>query len=119
MDRNKFDQLMNQSEAKSEEIPMLNFNMIEAHKLNLQPNDVLLLTIKNDNLDQHSVDGLKEQLSKIFTNNKVMVLAVGSSDDVNISIVSQSETGYCGDGNYCNDCTCGKKEAALNGENHG
>jgi hypothetical protein len=134
MDRSKFDELMKlsaptkeppeslsgitkdqydeqmHSEASSNEV-QLKFNVVEATRISLEPNDVLFITVNNDDLDQESINNLAMQLKPVFSNNKVFVMAVGTRDNIKFSIVSQ-ETPIAKSENvgYCGDCSCGKKE---------
>ena len=135
MDRSEFDKLMKQSIdgfnkaaelAKSTQTVEINdgpgesvspsmqfgFDVVEVQRVNLGPGDVLMVTVKNDDLSQESVNALRYQLEKVFPNNKVFVFAVGTCDDIKITIASQSET------SYCSDCSCGKKEAAQTEDEH-
>ena len=132
MDRSKFDEMMAKSAppsipgATSELVEQdqspgmqFGFDVVEAQRINLQPNDVLMVTVKNDEITQDTINGLRKQLQLVFPNNKVFVFAMGTNDDVNLSIVSQSENpvASCAPAGYCNDCTCGKKEQAIGESN--
>lgn len=122
MDRGKFDDMMAKSAPVEEpQTTHFGFDVVEVQRLNLQPGDVLAVTVKNDDLRQESVDGLRKQLELVFPNNKVFVFAMGTNDDVQLAIVSQTElpVASCGPVGYCNDCTCGKKEQATGGSDAG
>lgn len=132
MDRSAFDELMKKSEslisAKIQQAQVqaptatdvnntgmqFGFDVVEVQRINLQLNDVLMVTVKNDDLSQESVDMLRNQLQLVFPKNKVFVFAMGTNDDVQLSIVSQSENpvAECSPVGYCSDCDCGKKEQA-------
>jgi len=148
MDRKKFDELMAQSEKKIAEIQskiesqhtkmeetfanaiggvdaperapgmQFGFDVVEVQRVGLTPGDVLMVTVKNDDLSQQLVDALCAQLQQVFPSNKVFVFAMGTSDAVELSIVSQSEIplANCSTGAYCGDCDCGKKERAQETE---
>ena len=88
------------------------FDVVEAQRVALQPGDTLMITVKNDDLSQASVDALRMQLERVFPQNKVFIFAMGTSDDVKISIVSQTQT------SYCSDCNCGKAEQAPIEDEH-
>jgi hypothetical protein len=118
MDRSKFDELMAKSEPPKQKLPgpldeverpeetghmQFGFDVVEVQRVGLKPGDVLMVTVKNDDLSQESVNALRMQLETVFPNNKVFVFAMGTTDDVKISVVSQSEA------SYCSDCNCGKK----------
>jgi len=134
MDRSKFDEMMKKSESllppkpkdpnQFEDAPgrveeasgmQFGFDVVEVQRVNLQPGDVLMVTVKNDDLSQESVDMLRKQLQLVFPNNKVFVFAMGTSDDVQLSIVSQGENpvAECSPVGYCSDCDCGKKAQAT------
>lgn len=131
------------------------FDVVEVQRVGLQPGDVLMVTVKNDDLSQESVDALRGQLQTVFPGNKVFVFAMGTADEVNIAVVTQefdkpiqgdvtingnltvngamvmndlvtgnmskttvggdNPVASCGPVGYCNDCNCGKKEAAESG----
>lgn len=131
MDRNKFDEMMIVSESlvplkiQPEQIEQpagmqFGFDVVEVQRVGLQPGDVLMVTVKNNDLSQESVDQLRKQLQVVFPGNKVFVFAMGIGDDIQLSIVSQSENpiespqpvGYCG------DCDCGKKAQATETDEH-
>lgn len=63
----------------------------EIQKVNLKEGDVFLVTIKDDDVDFESLQCLKVQFGKVFCNNKVAVLAVGSDDDIKFSIVTEEK----------------------------
>jgi hypothetical protein len=130
MDRSKFDELQAISAKKAEssqlaDLPrpedgnhtgmQFGFDVVEVQRVGLTPGDVLMVTVKNDDLTQESVDMLRNQLQIVFPNNKVFVFAMKTVDDVQLSIVSQSENpvASCGPVGYCSDCDCGKKEQAT------
>lgn len=83
---------------------------VEVTKLNLQPGDTLAITIKNDYVTGKDIRDLKEHFSTVFKGNKVIILSVGSNDDIKYSVVSESQNLGCGAQSYCADCNCGKKE---------
>lgn len=135
MDRSKFDEMMAKgkpgnkdgtggaggiaSTVRPEDVNhpgmQFGFDVVEVQRVNLQPGDTLMVTVKNDELTQESVDMLRNQLQIVFPDNKVFVFAMKTVDDVQLSIVSQSENpvASCGPVGYCNDCDCGKKERAT------
>lgn len=136
MDRDKFDAMMAPMAPKPYDGPsvpgavpdgepvrtegfQVGFDVVEVQRLNLQAGDVLMVTVKNDDLNQASVDALRRQLELVFQNNKVFVFAMGTNDDVQLSVVSQSENPVASSSpvGYCSDCTCGKKEQAIGDSN--
>lgn len=82
----------------------IKINTIDVQKINLKSNDVLLVTIKDDDVDIESLSELSKQFKFIFPNNKVAFMCVGKDDDIKFSIVSDENVGYC------SGCDCGKKE---------
>jgi hypothetical protein len=87
----------------------------EVQKINLGEGDVLVTTIKSDEIDMASMNSLGDQLRKIFPNNKVIVMGVGSEGDIKFTVAKDAAakvSSGCGTGpaNYCSDCSCGKKE---------
>jgi hypothetical protein len=130
VDRNKFDEMMAKPTPKAAELAeqdespggmQIGFDVVEVQRLSLQPDDVLMVTVKNDELSQASVDALRKQLQLIFQNNKVFVFAMGTNDDVQLSIVSEAQlpVASCDPVGYCSDCSCGKKEQATGGSDAG
>lgn len=82
---------------------------MEVTKLDLQPGQTLMVTIKHEDLDQFSLQHLRLGLKRAFPNNQVMVFGMGLEGDVKFAVVnepiaSEPNLGYCG------DCGCGKKE---------
>lgn len=95
----------------SEELPSMGhigFDVVEAQKLNLESGDVLMITIKNDHIDHNDMANLRKGLKTIFPNNEVFLMAVGSGDEVKVSVAKTAESGYC------SNCSCGKKAKAEN-----
>jgi hypothetical protein len=130
MDRNKFEEMM--AKNPPAEVPVdtssgkmtIGFDVVELTKVNLGPGDVLMVTVKNDDMDQDSVNGLRQALAAVFPSNKVFVFAMGTTDTVDMSVLSQEVVDAvgkpldsCGPVGYCSDCNCGKKEAAEGNSN--
>lgn len=67
---------------------------IETTKIALNSGDVLMVTIKCDDLHMDSLDMLKKNIGKMFPNNKVAVLGMGVKDGVEFTIVSPPEVSY-------------------------
>lgn len=143
MDRKKFDELMAKSEPLQETVsipfkdleelerlakqnqenfggdPQFGFDVVEVQRVGLQPGDVLMVTVKNDDLSQESVDSLRYQLQQVFPDNKVFVFAMGTSDDVQLTVVNdQKPLAIQSDPGYCGDCDCGKKEIVESDDEH-
>jgi hypothetical protein len=83
---------------------------IEVAKLNLQPGDVLAVTVKSDHISSYPLEILRENLKHIFPNNVVTVFGVKLDDEIKFSIVNETQNLGCGVQSYCADCSCGKKE---------
>jgi hypothetical protein len=79
---------------------------LEVQKINLQEEDVLMVTIKHDEITMESMQLLRNQFKRVFPDNEVFVMAVGTDGDVKFALVSKPEI------SYCSDCDCGKKERA-------
>lgn len=79
---------------------------VEVTKLNLQPGDVLTVTVKTDSYGEDNLSSFKDGLKKFFPNNPIAIIALSSNDEVLFSVTSQPQS------NYCTDCNCGKKEQA-------
>lgn len=82
----------------------IKINEIEVQKINLQPNDVLMVTVQHEDADEQSMLALKETLTSLFPNNKIMLFSLGLEGYVKFTVASQSQK------NYCDDCDCGKKQ---------
>lgn len=85
---------------------------VEVQKLNVQPGDTLILTIRAENtedIDSGFVRALQEGFRKRFVDNKVEVVMLAMAEDHKIDFTVVKEKPVQ---NYCDDCGCGKKEAA-------
>lgn len=96
------------------------FNELDVQRLNLQPGELLVVTIKSDEVSQESMYELRKGLEKYFPNNKILVLGHAVSDNIALTVakdMSYSEekpqVSGCGPtpADYCSSCSCGKKEA--------
>lgn len=92
-------------------------NEVEVTKLNLQPGETLVVSIKSDWVGQTELNSIKEGFNKRFPNNSVLVLGFGMDDSVKFTSIAALETKTqssvgCGTQSYCSDCSCGKKEMA-------
>lgn len=98
---------------------LLQLNQVEVTKLNLQSGEVLVVTIKHDDVSSDNIKILKEMFNDVFPNNQTLILAVGKDDDIKLTSVKSIDTvrSSCETGNFCNDCNCGKKEDFLNSQN--
>lgn len=90
---------------------------IDVQKVTLNPGDVLMVTVKNDELSPQALHALREKFRHVFPVNEIFIFGMGSDGDVKFAVVSQPETSYASGCNtspvgYCSDCNCGKKEKA-------
>lgn len=93
------------------------FVEVQAQKLQVEPGDTIIFTIKQSEITDAlsgSLNRLGDNLRKIFKDNQVIVLGVEPDGDVKISVVKQPTLPVAEPVNlgYCNNCDCGKKEAA-------
>lgn len=58
---------------------------IQLTELNLEPGAVLAVTIKSDSLTQASLDAVRKGFSEKFPNNPVVVMAMGTNEDVSFT----------------------------------
>jgi hypothetical protein len=84
----------------------LQIKEVEVQKLEVLPGQVLMVTVKNDDISQDSLAELKTMLATLFPDNQVMVFGMGTSGDVKFALVNEPKI------SYCTDCACGKKERA-------
>jgi hypothetical protein len=89
----------------------IKLNEVDVQKLDLKEGDTLLITIKSDDVDQYTIETVKQSFKSVFPNNRVAILAVGTEGDIRYSVLSEKEVQGCGP-SYCVDCSCGKKEQA-------
>lgn len=100
----------------------ITFNEVEVQKLNLQPGEVLVVKVRSDEIGEYDIQQLSNGLRKVFPNNKVVVLSVGESGSIDLTIAKGSEYPEevkqdCSTVNYCNSCSCGKKESYERSQN--
>lgn len=72
----------------------LKIDLIQAHAINLKEGDVLMVTVKSDEIDRFSMELLNEHLKELFPNNKVMIFGMHVGDDVKFTIASKDESKY-------------------------
>ena len=87
---------------------------VQVQKLNLQPGDTLMVTIKNNYIEPQHLAPFKKEFKRVFPNNEVFVFGMDSESEIKFAVVSQPEkpVDSCAPVGYCSDCNCGKKEAA-------
>ena len=70
----------------------MEFNKVDATVLNLQPGDILFVTLKGYDYDESTLNSFRETIAPAFPNNKVAIICVGSEDSVDFSVVKPVET---------------------------
>lgn len=89
----------------------ITFKDVELTKLDLKPGDTLAMTIKSDDIDEYTVNSLRESMGKAFPGIRVLLFGVGLNDEVKFTAISEiKENSSCATGQFCVDCNCGKKE---------
>ena len=84
----------------------------EITRLNLQPGDVLTVTVKDPDVDMNNLELLRKMFIQCFPNNKVMLFGLSENSEIKFTVTSADPTPSCGTQSYCTDCSCGKKEQA-------
>lgn len=114
----KIELLLAENEALRKEAFDMELKITEAEvqKLNLQAGEILIVKIRSDEINDASMNALRSGFKALLPNNKVVVMGVGSEGSIDLTAVQPSEYPVeesCGPGpaNYCNSCSCGKKEA--------
>lgn len=80
------------SEEQKEELK-LTFTNVDVTRVNLQPGDVLMVTVKSD-ADSESLSYLNERLQYFFPDNKIVVFGIQKGDSVDFTIASQDKENY-------------------------
>jgi len=98
----------------------------EVIKISPMPGDVLFFKFKGDQFMEDDVNNLGAQLRKMFPANKVVVMALPSGHDVELTTVQEqakvkvTQAQDCSQPTaYCNSCACGKKERILAAQGKG
>lgn len=93
----------------------VSLNLLDVAKIDLEPGDVLVVKCKGKDFEDPSVlQSLQEQFKMLFPYNKIAMFFLGDNE-MNLEIVKSdipAALNSCSGGNYCSDCTCGKKEQA-------
>jgi|ERR1035437_544351 hypothetical protein len=101
--------------AKNENLKVT-LKEIEVNRLNLTPGDILTVKMQgSDFMDEDVIQSLKNQMQLLFPNNKVIMLSYPIDHAINFEITKGAEPAQspCSVANFCQDCSCGKKEIAL------
>ena len=89
----------------------IKLNEVEVAKLDLQPGQALMVTVKHGDVDQTSLGHLQRAFGRAFPNNQVMVFGMGLEGDMKFAVVNEPVAPAPNLG-YCTDCNCGKREAS-------
>lgn len=71
-----------------------NITELQVQKLNLQPGDVLMVTVNHPDIDEDSARSLKDKLASLFPNNKVMLFTMGPEGYVKFTVATSSDISY-------------------------
>lgn len=86
----------------------IKFNQVDVAKLNLGPDDTLVVMVKGKREEMNGLELLAQNLQQTFDQNKLVVMGIGSDDEIKFTVVKEKPQ------NYCSDCSCGKKESFEN-----
>lgn len=102
----------------------LKIKEVEVTRVNLQPGDLLAVKIYADDIDSNHLKALKAQLKALFPDNKIMLFALPIGSKIEMDVIDTrpvnplaipagvTPVGLCAEPTaYCNNCSCGKKEA--------
>jgi len=93
----------------------------EVTKINLQPSETLFVTFKSNDLDEHTIDSIRQSFSQAFPNNKVAVICLSPEDSVEFTVVKEEQSGqafvdevnamsteklFCDGEKKCEECVC-------------
>ena len=108
----------------------IKFQEAEVTKLNVQPGEILMVTVYADDITPEHLRVLKVQLQALFPSNKIMLFAMPIGSKIEMDVLDTRPVNplavppgvpvvnlsSCAEPtSYCNDCACGKKER-LEGE---
>jgi hypothetical protein len=81
-------------------------------KINLEPNDVLVVKLFGDQYTSNDVEGIKASFDAVFPDNKVFVTTLPTGFDIKFEVLAPvPKPAICEPVTACADCSCGKKEA--------
>lgn len=114
----RIESLLQEIKELNEELMELKFNEVEVQKLGMKPGEVLIVKIRSDELTQAAMASLRSGFANLLPNNRVVVLGVDNAGSIDLTIASSEEYPEevkpkvdCSTINYCDGCSCGKKEA--------
>lgn len=90
----------------------IKINEVDVQKLNLQPGEVLVIKVKSDDISMADMNALRKNFNALFPNNKAVILGIGETGSIDLTVAKQAEYPET---SFCSDCNCGKK-AAYEGE---
>lgn len=87
---------------------------VEATILDVKPGQTLAITVKSNDIDEFTINSLRQNLNKAFPGVRVLLFGIGLDDDIRFTAISEikpdKEISSCATGQFCVDCNCGKKE---------
>lgn len=86
----------------------IKINEVDVQRLDLQPDEVLIVKVRSDEITGDSLNSLSNGFKSLFPNNKVAVLGVGEEGNIDLTVAKGSEYPET---QFCSDCSCGKKAA--------
>lgn len=74
----------------------MHVNDLELTKIKLLPDEVLSVTVKNDDISSDSMMDLHKMFKSVFPENKVLLLVVGTNGDVKYQVLGKGESNVDG-----------------------
>ena len=68
----------------------VNIKELDVYRLNLKPGETLFVKVKSDNLSNESLERFGNTLRFMLPNNQVIVMGIGESEEIDLTILSQS-----------------------------
>lgn len=85
-------------------------NEVEVQKLNLQPNEMLIIKIKSDEITTVDMESLATGMRSYFPNNKVVVLSVEAGGEIDLTTVAQNDKIEESNSGCAGNCNCNRGE---------
>jgi hypothetical protein len=82
----------------------INIKEVEVQKLNIQPGEVLVISIKTISLEEEDLADIKRSFEQLFPNNKVVIFSMTKNSKVEFTTI-KDETANLNSG-CCGDCEC-------------
>lgn len=100
-----------ENQDQKPEMPPIVIAAIDAIKLDLETGDTLAMVVRSDDVTAELMKHLQAKLGEMFEGNKVLVFGVGEKEKIDFTVIkANNQNNSCNYGNYCADCTCGKKD---------